>query len=78
MIGLRFRDGAHLPSLAAVPVTTTPEDDDEPTARGGTHRTERAVERVRRVRVIAQDRGLVQQHARGGREPAVLTTVVRR
>jgi hypothetical protein len=49
-------DRAHLRPLAAVAVAAAAERDDEPPLRERSHGHERALERVRRVRIIAKHR----------------------
>jgi len=61
VIGLRLGDSAHLPSLAAITVTTTAENNDQSSAGKRSYRCDRPTQRVWRVRVVAQDRGPLQQ-----------------
>ena len=57
---------AHLGPLAAVAVAAAAEDDDQPPRRERTHGGERALERVGRVRVVAQHRRALVHDARAG------------
>src|SRR6185369_5473116 len=56
MIREPLGDRAHLRTLAAVAITTAPEDHDQPALREGPNGREGALERVGRVRVVAKHR----------------------
>ena len=63
-------DRAHERPLAPVAVAAAAEDDDQLAPRERAHRRERALERIRRVRVVAQHRRAARGSPRGAPAPA--------